>query len=54
MKFLNILILLVIVSFFRAEITQSLGQVHKPEPVEKGPVYNPLRERPYSKSTMKV
>ena len=56
MKYFNILILLAIISLFRVEISpaQSLGQMEKPQPAEKGPVYNPLRERPYSKSTVKV
>ncbi len=52
----NILILLSIMSFLQFE--QSLkprqNSINESAPMIKGPVYNPLRRKPYTKYTAKV
>lgn len=55
-KLFNLLILLSIVSFFRTEISlkQNRIQLEMPSPRNKGPVYNPLRPKPYSKISFNV
>ncbi len=52
----NILILLSIISFgrFNFSAQKDENEVSKPVPTMRGPVYNPLRQKPYLKNTAKV
>ena len=52
----NLLILLGIISFGRYNFSNENGEkaIIKQAPSNKGPVYNPLRKKPFVKDTAKV
>ena len=52
----NLLILLGIISFGRYNFSTENGEkaIIKQAPSNKGPVYNPLRKKPFIKDTAKV